>query len=716
MRSGLQREMLFPSLFLAMVFTRAQARAEGPLPRKDARTPPGQSPPEMKDNPCRSPAERGDSAPGDPGPTVSVGDDCRPDEVIEVTSSAPRPPGSISLDAQVARRTAGALGEPFRAVSLLPGVSTSISASGYPIIRGSLPGESRFEFDGIEIPLLYHFLLGSQVIHPSFVGDIELRAGGHGVEQGHLIGGLVSMTPSSTGEARTELRANLAEIGIYRTQPLSRSTSLTVAARTGTLAIAAKIYDSRSAAYNVDQQTRLVHQLDNGDRLTLTSLGAYNYARLPPDAASSGAETDKLGFHRLDGRWTRAREGRQLRAGIETAIDSFRRTGLTSFHPEQGGWSYGVRAYGDGSIKLGPSLTLRGGLHARHRTLVNGAAPFELTASDPFLGLARSIDAQGVWPALDLRLGPLTLTPGVRADHYHAALYGGSARHSTVDPRLAIAADLPGGVRSELAVGVYSAPPQLSVMSANIMVGPLPMADGAGSLAGMNRATEAQLSVRAPMGGDFQGSFAAYYRDTSYAVDFALAGARFQDSPCDNTSPVYRNIDGRVVGVEAMIRRDLGRSVSGWVSYSLSKSDRDLGFIQLPGEFDQRHILNATAQWRHGPWVFSATGHLQTGRPLPYRRIARCSNDTVAVVIKADESRRAPTTLRADVRAERAFQLAGSQLRVYVELQNATFTRETLTYDAVYSGAGPLASPSSYHDVPNTLLIPLPLIGVEAVL
>src|SRR5689334_22503989 len=180
MRSALQREKrtgLFRSLFLAIVFTHAPARAEGPLPRTEAHAPPEQSPPETKADACRSPAEPGDSAPGDPGPTVSVGDDCHPDEVIEVTGSAPRPPGSISLDAQVARRTAGALGEPFRAVSLLPGVSTSISASGYPIIRGSLPGESRFEFDGIEIPLLYHFLLGSQVIHPSFVGDIELRAG-----------------------------------------------------------------------------------------------------------------------------------------------------------------------------------------------------------------------------------------------------------------------------------------------------------------------------------------------------------------------------------------------------------------------------------------------------------------------------------------------------------------------------------------------------------
>ncbi|MGH9888711.1 MAG: hypothetical protein ACREBE_24475, partial [bacterium] len=394
---------------------------------------------------------------------------------------------------------------------MLPGVTTSIAASGYPIIRGSLPGESRFEFDGIEIPLLYHFLLGSQVIHPSFVGDIELRAGGHGVEEGHLIGGLVSMTPSSTAEARTELRANLAEIGIYRTQPLSRSTSLAVAARTGTLAIAAKIYDSRAAAYNVDQQTRLNHQFDNGDRLTLTSLGAYDYARLPPDAAASdagfsAAETDTLAFHRFEGRWTRARDGRQLRVGIETAIDSFRRTGLNDFHPEQGGWSYGLRLYGDGGIKLAPWLAVRAGFHARHRTLVNGAAPFELTVSDPFLGLAQSIDAQGVWTALDLRIGPLTFTPGIRGDRYHAELYGSSARHTTVDPRLAIAADLPGGVRSELAVGTYSAPPQLSVMSANIMIGPLPMTDGAASLAGMNHATQAQLSVRAPLGAALQGS------------------------------------------------------------------------------------------------------------------------------------------------------------------------------------------------------------------
>jgi len=104
-----------------------------------------------------------------------------------VTDVAPRDPGTVSLDARVARTTAGALGEPLRALALAARVTTSVAASGYPIIRGTLPGESRYTYDGIQIPMLYHLLLGNQVIHPSFIGDLALRAGGHGAEQGHLL-------------------------------------------------------------------------------------------------------------------------------------------------------------------------------------------------------------------------------------------------------------------------------------------------------------------------------------------------------------------------------------------------------------------------------------------------------------------------------------------------------------------------------------------------
>src|ERR1043166_4947509 len=219
-----------------------------------------------------------------------------------VSGKAPTPPGTISLDAQVARQTAGAMGEPFRALALLPGVTTSIAASGYPIIRGTLPGESRFSYDGIEIPLLYHLLIGNQVIHPSFIGDLELRAGGHGAEQGNLMGGLVTMTAPPIDGVRTELRGNPVEVGAFHSQRLSPSTTIALAARAGTLAIAAKLYDPKASVYYVDQQARLVYRLGPSDVLTFTSLGAYDYVRQPPD--STTIRTDKLGFHRFDARWT----------------------------------------------------------------------------------------------------------------------------------------------------------------------------------------------------------------------------------------------------------------------------------------------------------------------------------------------------------------------------------------------------------------------------
>jgi hypothetical protein len=521
---------------------------------------------------------------------------------------------------------------------------------------------------------------------------------------------------------------------VYRTQPLSSSTSIAAAARAGTLAIAAKLYDSRTSLYYVDQQTRLVHRLDNGDRLTLTSLGAYDYARQPPDYTST--TTDKLGFHRLDGRWTRVRDGRQVRAGIETAIDVFSELielrafpdsgGPVQNLPSQrsGGHSYGVRAYGDGGLELTPWLTARGGLEARHRTLVNGAFPFVLSRSnDPFLGLARAVDAEGAWTAVDLRIGPVRVTPGLRADRYHAELYGAAVQHTTVDPRLAIAAELPEGVRAELAIGRYSAPPQVSVTSGSAVIGPLPMTDGTGSAAGMNHGVGAELSVRAPLVAGLQASVAAYYRDTHYTIDFGMSNKRFVGGdPCDPTSPttstlVYRDIDARAIGLEAMLRRELGREVTGWVSYSLGKIDRDFGFIQLPSDFDQRHTLNATAQWKRGRWLFGATGHLHTGRAVTYPQYATCSIGYYYSFDSADKLRRLPTTWRLDLRAERAFQLAGWQVRAYLELQNATFTPEALDYHLEYQPAtDPTFEPVRPRVVNTTLLIPLPLIGLEVVL
>src|SRR5687767_1844343 len=93
-------------------------------------------------------------------------DELPPGEVIVLAGKPPVAPGAERLDGEEARSAPGALGDPLRALALLPGVATSIAALGYPVIRGALPGESRFSFDGLELPMLYHFMIGHQVLHP----------------------------------------------------------------------------------------------------------------------------------------------------------------------------------------------------------------------------------------------------------------------------------------------------------------------------------------------------------------------------------------------------------------------------------------------------------------------------------------------------------------------------------------------------------------------
>jgi hypothetical protein len=696
-----------------------------------AATPRGPGAPSF--NPPQDPA----ASPGEPVAPPARAPDPSPDpdaEVIEVHGSAPAPAGTISIDAQVARKTAGALGEPLRVLALLPGVTTSIAASGYPIIRGTLPGESRFTFDGIEIPMLYHLVLGNQVIHPSFIGELELRAGGYGAEQGHMLGGLVTMTPSTVDRTRTELHANLVELGAYRAQRLSNTTSIAAAVRVGTLAGPAKLYDSQAAVDYVDQQARLVHQLGNGDELTLTSLGAFDYVDVPPDPDRRNLQ---LGFHRLDARWSRDRPGGQLRTGIQTQLDTLRSVVVHVPQPpsslpdgsppppvepteRQGGRSYGVRAYADGSLRIARWLTARTGVEAHHSTLVNRAPLFSLTrAADPFLSFARAVDSEGAWLALDLRAGPFTITPGIRADSYHADMPAVAVRNAGVDPRLAITAELPNGGRAELAGGVYSAPPQVSVIEGPIAIGPLPVTEGTASNAGLSHGVQAQISLRTPLAAGWQGNFAGYYRNTSYAVDFGLVGSRFTSHTlCSQQTAlmealVYRNVTTRAMGVEAMIRRELGRSVTGWLSYSLGKIDRDFDFAQLPHDYDQRHTLNAAAQWRHGSWLFGTSAQLHSGRPASYPQWGTCqvaSTEYVDIVTDPTHLRRLPTSWRVDLRAEREYRFAGWTMRVYFEMQNASLTKEVLGY-ALHSDYG---NPPRYYVAENTLFIPLPIFGVEA--
>lgn len=675
-------------------------------------------------------------------------------EVIEVTDRAPTPAappvsGALRLDAKQARETPGAFGEPIRALALLPGVTTSSAAVPYPIIRGTLPGESRFEYDGIEIPMLYHLFLGGQVIHPAMLGDLRLRAGGADASHGFFLGGLIEMTPAAVLGERTEIDINPLAVGAFHARRLSPRTTLAVAGHVGTLMPFARFYDTEAAADYVDQQTRIVHALPNGDQLSLTSVGAFDHIAAPPDPDT---ESYRLGFHRLDLRWTSELPTSRIRAGIQTELDTLahRRVFAPYSYYEPPPYvpgepypgddpgmlveiprriyrersdAYGARGYADARAQLAPWLELRGGVEGRHRRLVNRGDPLlDLgPGADPYLALARTVDTTAAWAGATLAFGGVSIAPSVRLDHQDTATYDVDVHTTSLDPRLAITAALPAGASLEIAVGAYTAPPQVSVIEPPIVVGPLPSGDGTGALAGLSRGYQAQASLRMPLDAfgiaGAEANLATYYKQTEYAIDFDTLSMPFTNKMlCDHNQPtpdiyVYRDLDTRAMGIEAMVRGRLARNVTGWASYTLAKIDRDLGFTTLPSSYDQRHTLNASVQWRKSDdWSFGASAMIRSGRPAIYPRIASCEVPGLPGALNEDvlydptHLRRTPAMWRFDLRAEHVFHRGAWTVRGYLELQNATLSRDVYGYE--------VSDGERLKVVERSFLLPLPFVGV----
>ena len=99
-----------------------------------------------------------------------------------------------AVDAEMAYETPGALDDSVRLVQALPGVSVQreyAPGGGDIMVRGSLPGNNRYLFDGIEIPYLYHFGQYASVLPSSQLKDLTLYPSSFGASFGDAVGGII---------------------------------------------------------------------------------------------------------------------------------------------------------------------------------------------------------------------------------------------------------------------------------------------------------------------------------------------------------------------------------------------------------------------------------------------------------------------------------------------------------------------------------------------
>jgi outer membrane receptor protein involved in Fe transport len=133
---------------------------------------------------------------------------------------------------------------------------------------------------------------------------------------------------------------------------------------------------------------------------------------------------------------------------------------------------------------------------------------------------------------------------------------------------------------------------------------------------------------------------------------------------------------GRIYGGEFMLRYEADERFFGWLSYTLSRSER----TWVPGEpshlfyLDQTHILTALGSytlgrgWEIGMRFRYVSGNLYT--PCP--RGIYSSNDTGYLCVSGPLfSERLPAFHQLDVRVDKKFQFKGWALSAYLDLINA---------------------------------------------
>jgi len=305
----------------------------------------------------------------------------------------------------------------------------------------------------------------------------------------------------------------------------------------------------------------------------------------------------------------------------------------------------------------------------------------------------------GVWTELRLRPVPsLLVIPGVRMDLTTIRLQ--QTPLLTADPRLAMRWMVSPKVTLKAGVGLYHQPPQLAAGEVDPVFGNPDL--------GSRRALQTSVGVEWNIRPDLLLSVEGFYN-------------RLWAIPISSSALVERNGQlvpqnlvnggrGRIYGLEVLFRQALTRRLFGWISYTLSRSER----LDQTGEpwrlfdYDQTHVLTAILSYKFGAgWELGGRFRYATGNPQTpiVGSIKDDITDTFVPLFGPTNSRRLPNFAQLDVRVDKVWTFNNWSLDLYLDIQNVTNTRsvEGTAYSFNY------AQSAYFEGLPI-----VPILGVKA--
>jgi hypothetical protein len=681
-------------------------------------------PPRVEPEPASASPET-EAAPG-AKPAPKKPSEPAPYEIVVVGD---RPPIRHELARTEISRMPGAFGDAFRAIEALPGVVPIVSGLPYFYVRGAPPGNVGYFFDGIPVPFLYHFAAGPSVFHPAFIDRVDLYPGAYPVRYGRFAGAIVAGEMAPPGNRlRAEWKIRQIDSGAMVEAPFAggRGSAMVGGRFSYTGAVISLIAPDVSVGY-WDYQARVRYELTPKDTVEVFGFGSSDYVSIKDEVLVQDKEgmfrTEKrkqsvvdVNFHRLDLRWDRRLDKGNWRNALMLGRD---RTGLGN--GEVNVYDYMVGWRSEYWRQLDQKVRLRAGSNLLFESLKqefkddNGdpeAAPSSPDPGGPPIGMMpptamppdtgdnaqRDADRLGFNPARkDFSFGMyadlvwdvaprLQITPGLRADLF----VSGKRAVIGIDPR--ITAEYTLSKKLKLVHGLAL------VHQAPSFVGPVPgfkpSLEG-----GLQKAVQHSAGVNYELPAGFSSSLAlfqsAFFNMTDLisllqlqqTADRATNGG---DGSRDDALENFRT-NGHAYGLELMVRRSLSRKLGGFISYTLSRSQRFARRVSGPATTDRTHVLNVAASYDLGRnWRLGGRVLFYTGIPAE-----------VAYIEAARHPPRTPAFWRLDFKLEKRWYIRRPDRwwGFNIEILNTTLNKEQLTgscnaFSCKFEEIGPVTVPA----------------------
>ena len=619
----------------------------------------------------------------------------REDELVGVYRREKEEVTRRTLSVQEVRRVPGTFGDPVRVIQSLPGAARAPFGLGLLVIRGANPEDSAVYVDGIRIPLIYHLDGIRSVINQNLIEAVDYLPGGYGVRYGRSLGGAIDVrTKRDYLEDGHELKwtTDVLHSGGLLSGRLGKEPEkqwgYALGARRSYLDLIIPFF-TKNSGFTIkprwfDYQLKLDRlETPAGGRLGVFLFGFQDIMRVStPDDVAQGTDQDTQGdvdilysTHRMMLDWERPLgEKLDLRMTPSLGLDINQGNFGGSLSGGQYTLLFELRT--ELPWEISDKLTITPGTD-----FIGGpwgfdvALPFnpEIAASYDPIGEREdwSIDDGGwAWGPdlyIDADIRPLKdperllITPGLRWTYawIPGEYYGGGW-----DPRLAVRW-LP-WERSvfKSSLGIYHQTPMPYEMY---------RPDDVVLQMDFERATSATVGWEQSAGQAWTGDIELFYKHLDQLLVMNSQFTSLDD-------PYFENGGlGRVYGLEVMIKRAAVDRFFGWISYTLSKSER-IDYPDDPDDewyafdFDQTHILVLVGGVQL-PYDFEVSTRIQYVSGNPWTPAAGGIYDVDqgyywSYSTAKYNSQRMPDYFATDMRLEKLFTFRRWQLATYVDLLN----------------------------------------------